>query len=298
MLVDVGDTRLNVVERGTADGLALIVLHGGPGLDHTEFGRHLDPLGDEFRLLLVDMRAQGGSDRDAPPETWTVPRFAADVDALARALELDRYVVLGHSFGAFVALRHALDHDRARPPAATIVSSGVPGERWMAGVQAAVDAIEDEELRSQVLQSFEREEDVDSEEGVLEILRDQFPFHFADPQDPRIEAALEDLEHGRMAPDVLRVGSQQADLEVEDRLNEVRHPVLVLTGRHDRLTTPEAAVFMAEHLPVAELVVFERSAHMAFNEEPEAYTEAVRDFLTRAVPGEGEPPPSPPGAPG
>ena len=69
MLVDVGDTRLHVEERGGGDP-ALIVLHGGPGLDHTMFGRWLDPLGERVRLLLVDERRHGRSDR-APPETWT-----------------------------------------------------------------------------------------------------------------------------------------------------------------------------------------------------------------------------------
>jgi hypothetical protein len=52
VLVDVGDTRLHVDERGGGE-LALVLLHGGPGLDHTMFGDWLDPLGDAHRLLLV-----------------------------------------------------------------------------------------------------------------------------------------------------------------------------------------------------------------------------------------------------
>src|ERR671938_875200 len=104
MLIDIGDTKLNVEERG-AGALPLIVLHGGPGLDHTMFGSWLDPLGDEVRLLLVDERAQGRSD-PAPPETWTLAQHARDVEALAGALGLERYAVLGHSFGAFIALQH------------------------------------------------------------------------------------------------------------------------------------------------------------------------------------------------
>jgi pimeloyl-ACP methyl ester carboxylesterase len=87
MLVDVGDTRLHVEERGAGE-LALIALHGGPGLDHTMFGRRLDP--------LVDERAQRRSD-PAPPETWTLAQHARDVDALATALGLEHYAVLGHS---------------------------------------------------------------------------------------------------------------------------------------------------------------------------------------------------------
>jgi proline iminopeptidase len=280
-LVDVGDTRLHVVERGTPGAPGLIVLHGGPGLDHTEFGDHLDELGDEFNVILVDQRAQGRSDRDPPRESWTIAQMAADVDALAAALELEAYAVLGHSFGAFVALQHAVEH--RLPPAATIVSSGVPSERWLEGVEAALHRIDDEELRARVIASFEREAECETEDDVMDILRDQLPFHFANPEDPRIEAALEDLEHGRMSPDVLRAAAAGFGYDLEDRLGEVRHPVLVLAGRHDRLTTPEAAEAIAAGIPGAALAIFEDSAHMAFIEEGDAYRAAVRDFLSGAV---------------
>src|SRR3954452_2496806 len=113
MLVDVGDTRLHVEERGAGD-LALIALHGGPGLDHTMFGHWLDPEDGEYRLLLVDERAQGRSE-PAPPEAWTLAQHARDVDALATALALERYVVLGHSFGAFIACSTRSTSPAARP---------------------------------------------------------------------------------------------------------------------------------------------------------------------------------------
>jgi proline iminopeptidase len=84
-LVDIGDTALYIAERG--QGHPLIVLHGGPGLDHHMFGDYLDPLGDACRLILVDQRANGLSGR--PPEaTWTLQQNAADVSGLARALGL------------------------------------------------------------------------------------------------------------------------------------------------------------------------------------------------------------------
>src|SRR5499425_3208818 len=107
--VRIDDCSLWVVERGPADGLPLVVLHGGPGLDHHEFGDYLDPIAatGRYRLLLVDERAQGRSDRSAPPETWTIARMAADVTDLAAELGLGSYAVLGHSFGSFLALQHA-----------------------------------------------------------------------------------------------------------------------------------------------------------------------------------------------
>src|SRR4051812_13424616 len=180
-LVDIGDTQLHIDERG--DGLPLLLLHGGPGLDHTMFGHALDPLGDALRVILVDQRAQGRSDRDSDPATWTLAQMAADVSALATALELDRYAVLGHSFGAMVALQHAVDF--SGQPVATIISSGAPSERLlMPFVEANLASFEPIELREQVAASWAREETVADDADVLQLISDQMPFHFGDPRDP------------------------------------------------------------------------------------------------------------------
>jgi proline iminopeptidase len=279
MLVDVGDTRLHVTERGAGE-LALFVLHGGPGLDHTMFGSYLDALGDRCRLLLVDERGTGRS-QPAPRETWGLAHQAADIEAMAGALGLERYAVLGHSYGAFIALQHAVDFPGR--PAATIVSSGIPDARFLAHVEGELAAFEPVELREQVQQAWAREAQARTQEDVAALLSDQLPFHFADPCDPRIDdmrAVLGDAVYG---PDVLRAAATEeyGAIALEDRLAGVTHPVLVLAGRHDRTCSVPAAEAMAQGLPDAELVVFEHSGHMTYIEENDAYVAAVRDFLER-----------------
>jgi proline-specific peptidase len=279
MLIDVGDTRLHVTERGEGE-LALFVLHGGPGLDHTMFGSYLDALGDRCRLLLVDERGTGRS-QPTPPATWGLAHHAADVEAMAGALGLERYAVLGHSYGAFIALQHAVDFPGS--PAATIVSSGIPDARFLADVEDELASFEPLELREQVQSSWAREAHARTQEDVASLLSDQLPFHFADPRDPRIDdmrAAMADAVYG---PDVLRAAAIEdyGAIAVEDRLADVMHPVLVLAGRHDRTCSVLAAEAIAAGLPNAELVVFEHSGHMTFVEENEAYLTAVRDFLER-----------------
>ncbi len=279
MLVDAGDTRLHVEERGTGD-LALIALHGGPGLDHTMFGHWLDPEGDEYRLLLVDERAQGRSVA-APPDTWTLAHHARDVDVLATALGLERYAVLGHSFGAFIALQHAVDFPGR--PAGTIVSSGLPSERFLDHVEQQLAAFEPVELREQVTSSWAREAEARTAEEVGTLLSDQLPFHFADPRDARIDDVRAAMADAVYAPEVLRAAATEGygHIEVEDRLGGVTHPVLVLAGRHDRTCSVEGAEAIAAGIPGAELVVFEHSGHMAFVEEPDGYRAALRRFLAR-----------------
>jgi proline iminopeptidase len=275
--VEISDTRIHVVERG-GDGLPLLVVHGGPGLDHHLFGDYLDPLGDELHLVFVDLRSQGLSDK-TPPETWTLERMAADLSELAAAMGYDRYATLGHSYGAFVVLRHAVDH--AGEPAATIVSSGVPSARYLAAVQDNLAAFEPVELRRQVTDSWAREAEAQTQADCALLLHDQLPFHFADPTDWRIDEFVERTEGGVFAPDVLRhfAVSEYGAIEVEERLGDVTHPVLVLAGRHDRTCVVEGGEAIAAGIPGAQLAVFEASGHFTFAEENEAYLDAVRRFL-------------------
>lgn len=281
-LIDIGDTQLFVAERGPAEFPTLFVLHGGPGLDHTEFGDYLDPLTDTVRLALVDMRAQGRSDRGAPRESWTLGQMAADVNLLARAMGLDRYAVFGHSYGAFVALQQAVDAPGAA--AATIACCGVPSARWLAGIPARLETFEPLDLREQVRASWAKEAEVRTEADFAALMREQWPWHFADPVDGRIAEYEARASGGRLAPDVLRHFSTDdyGGIEVEDRLHVVPQPLLALGGRHDRTCPPEAAELTAKLAPKGELHIFEQSGHMPFVEQPEEFLKVVRQFLQRA----------------
>jgi proline iminopeptidase len=190
-LVEVADTKLFVEERGAPTGFPLLVFHGGPGLDHTMFGDYLDPLteGGTYRLVLADERASGRSDRTAPRETWTLARMAQDVSDLAASLGIaDGYATLGHSYGAFVVLQHAVDHPAE--PRGTIVSAGIAAARWLEEVDRQLATFEPAALREQVTSSWARETEVQTEEEASALLEDQMPFHFWDPQGAALQEYL------------------------------------------------------------------------------------------------------------
>jgi proline-specific peptidase len=279
--LDIGDTRLFFVQRG--QGYPLIILHGGPGLDHHEFGDYLDPLCDQFRLILVDMRAQGKSDM-CPEETWTLEQMARDVVSLANGLGLENYAVLGHSYGAFVALQNAVDFPGAA--AQTIVSGGVPSTRFLEVVDKNLEEFEPVELRKQVADSWAREATAKTQEDFASLMHDQMPFHFGNPLDPCIPEYEARTAETVYSPAVLQhfAKAEYGGIEVEDRLKHVTQPVLVCTGRLDRVCSVEAAEATAAGLPDAELVIFEHSGHMTFVEENERYLDVVRGFLTKNIP--------------
>jgi proline iminopeptidase len=276
--VNIGDTRLHVVERG--QGYPIILLHGGPGLDHHMFGDYLDALCDSFRLILVDQRAQGLSDV-CDTATWTLEQMAKDVVSLAEALGLRKYAVLGHSYGAFVALQNAVDFPGTASQ--TIVSSGLPSAKYLASVWRNLESFEPLELREQVTRSWEREKSVQTREEVDRLLHDQLPFQFGNPLDPKIVEFEQRTAGGINSPEVLRffANAEYGGIEVEDKLAGVTQPVLVLAGRRDRTCVVEGAEAMAKGLLHAEFVIFENSGHMTYVEENAKYLSVVRNFLNQ-----------------
>ena len=177
-------------------------------------------------------------------------------------------------------LQHAVDHPGE--PRGTVVSSGVAAARWLGGVDRQLAAFEPAELREQVALSWARERQVRTEDEAAVLMADQWPFHF---REPRGAALMEYLRRtaglARYAPDVIGHFAAQdyGGIDVEHRLGEVTHPVMVLAGRHDRVCPVGASQDMAHRLPDAALVVFENSAHMTFAEEQDSYLAAVRGFL-------------------
>jgi proline iminopeptidase len=264
--------RLNVEELGS--GFPVIVLHGGPGLDHHMFRPYLDALGAGYRLLYVDERGQGGSER-VDPGTLSLDRFARDVDLLAQAMRLDRFAVLGHSFGAIIATYHAVAVGTA---AAYVISGGADeSDAMLADVEASLDAMG--EAGRPIAASWEDEKTVETDQELQQLLRVQMPFHFHHAPPPGY------AEDTVGSPEVLRhfANAGYGDFDYRPRLGAVRKPTLVVVGEHDRTTTPRAARVLHEGIAGSEFVLIPDAGHLSFVEQTDIYLDAVRRFLNDAT---------------
>jgi proline iminopeptidase len=259
-----------VEEVGT--GFPLLVLHGGPGLDHTHLRPWLDPLGEDFRVIYVDERGQGRSDR-VDPATLTLEVFARDVDLLSEALELDRFALLGHSFGAIITTWHAINVGTA--DAYVISGGGDSSDKLLADVETSLEAMG--EAGKPIAESWEWEKTVQTAEECAELMRVQTPFHFHGDAPPDFAA---DTIYD---PGVLRhfATAGYGDFDYTPDLDKVAKPTLVIVGAHDRTTTPRAARVLHRGIPGSEYVELEGAGHMTMVEAQDAYLSAVRDFLGR-----------------
>ena len=254
------------------EGFPVIVLHGGPGLDHTHMSPWLDPLADEVRLLYVDERGQGRSDR-VDPASLSLDSFANDVDLLADALGLDGFALLGHSFGAIVATRHAIE--RGTATGYVISGGGDSSDRLLADVETSLAAMG--EAGEAIADSWEQEKTVETEGELRRLIDTQMPFHFHGD-------APAGFSNGMVgSPEVLRHFANEGygNFDFGPQLDRVSKPTLVIVGEHDRTTTPRAARVLHEGIAGSELAVVPEAGHMSFVEQPEAYLGPVKQFLGR-----------------
>ena len=265
-------TTLRIDDLG-GDGLPVVVLHGGPGLDHTYLRPWLDPLAPEFRLIYVDQRGQGRSAR-VDPELLSIARFAYDIDLLVDrdgVLGLDRYAILGHSFGAIVATEHAIAVGTA---AGYVIAGGADSSAGLeADVAASLAAYGDGGDR--IAASWEAEKTVATDDEFRALLRDQLPFHFHGPPPPGFG------EETRTAPEVLRhfANVGYGDFDFAPGLARVTKPVLLVVGENDRTTTRRASEALHAGIAGSRLAVLANAGHMSFVEAQTPFLEAVRGFL-------------------
>jgi pimeloyl-ACP methyl ester carboxylesterase len=276
--VSVGDLELYVHEQG--EGRPLVALHGGPGLDGSVWFPGLDRVVERgYRVLAPDHRGNGRSDA-GDPARWTVPQMADDVEALIGALALQDAVVIGWSFGSFVAQSHMVRHGTA---SAYVLMGTVAEPGALANVEHELAIFEPESLRAQVAASWAQELTVETPEQAKQLMADQFAFHVADPTGPLV-AELVAADRVVYRPDVLRhfaAGGEYGMLDLREELRSVRAATLVLSGACDRTAAATSAHELTAFLPQCEEIVLPDCGHMIPYEQPDAFVSALTGFLAR-----------------
>jgi proline iminopeptidase len=280
VLVSIGDIRLFVDVDGASlvpDGPTmrerptLILVHGGPGFDHTLFKQPVfSQLTDVAQVVYYDHRGNGRSDRSTP-EHWNLDTWADDLRALCDVLGIEHPIVFGTSFGGFVALNYALRHPEH--PAKLILSS-TTAHIHLERSFAMFERFGGPEARALA----ERFWTDPREEDFQEYIRVCIPLYTQRPQPPDVLART--TRHTDVAAHFRRSGGIQFDFR--EQLPSIRCPVLVMAGLLDPMVTIEDARELAAALPSdrTRFIEFEKAGHMLPVDEPEAVIALLREFIT------------------
>ena len=260
---------------GIGTGDPLVLCHGGPGLwDY--FGDVAELLRGTVRVVRWDQRGCGRSQRRGP---YSIARSVADLDAVRDRLAGPRTAVLGHSCGAHLALRYAMEHPDRVSHLIYVSGTGIdPGRGWHAHYERNLRLRLEPHLdRWAELKARARTPAEEREWATLQWTAD-----FADPHTA--------LDHARrMATPWLGINEDcwravNADVKrdvaggLADRCRQLAVPVLFVHGDRD-IRPPWAVDSLYEALPNAERVTISGAGHLPWVERPDEFHRAVTTFL-------------------
>ena len=257
-------------------GNPILLIHGGPGLDHSYFLPYLSPLAKWFSLVYLDLPGQGRSPEPASLRGYSIKEAAKSVKELVEKLSFDKVSLLGHSYGGFVSLRFAFDYPELLTTLILVSTAGSNRYRYRT-IERFYQKAPDEMLRE--AEAFSEMESF-GEEELKRSFRTFLPFLFHQPPPPKELDAM--TERIRFSPIANRFFNlfELPSFDFEKELPLINTPTLIISGKHDNNIPLEEGERLYRLMPNAKLVIFEKSAHFPFIEENERFLSEVRGFLS------------------
>lgn len=259
-----GGVRLCAEETGNPAGRPLLFIHGFSQCRLVWAKQTQSPLADEFRLVTVDLRGHGSSEK--PRDAYGDSRvWADDVAAVIAALRLDRPVLVGWSYGGIVALDYLRYYGEE-----AIAGLHLVGARSRIGVpEAAAETGEAYAALRPALFSEAAGESV----GALEAFIRLCTYRELAPEDYYLF-----LGFNAIVPSYVRYGLMNRAVSNDDLLPTLGKPVLLAHGAQDPIVLPRHARHNAALLSGATVSFYEETAHNPFWEQPERFNRELGDF--------------------
>jgi proline iminopeptidase len=274
------------------EGKPLVIVHGGPGASHDYFLPYLLPLARHHRLIFIDERGSGKSEKLADPAGYTVEAMVEDVEAVRVALNLGKIDLLGHSYGGVLAQAYALKYQANLSHlvlASTFHSTSAMNEVFLKmkakmpeELRARIDKMEAEGLYGHG-KAYEQNRYT---EDYMKAAWGEgyFPYLYANHPDPNNDP----VQAGNMSWDLYRamwgshgefiIDGNLKSVEYADRLRTIKVPTLLISGDHDECD-PSLARDMHARITGSKLTLLPQSGHMTFVDQPVLFIKTVDEFL-------------------
>lgn len=288
-LVTVNGARLWVVTVGEGD--PIIFIAGGPGGAHPGL-RSFDPLAEKHhQLIYFDAFGRGKSDTAKNVNEYTIARDVEDIEGLRKALKLNKISVLGHSYGGVVAQGYAIKYPQN-------VSHLILADTFHSFVMwQENDDNSNHEIKTNYPEVWSelmkiREQGAISSDQQHQNIYGRVPYGFLYAYNPDKfpgsgKKAYPNAFNSKVYYQMVGkdgdfiVGNDIGNFDFRKQLKDLKMPVLIVTGRYDRVAVPWMAVKYKEYCPQAQFVMFEKSGHNPQIEEPEKEFGIINEFLAK-----------------
>jgi proline iminopeptidase len=275
--------------KSVGNGRPLVVLHGGPGSDHTDFLPSLRPLARQHRLIFIDERGSGRSERLQDTKKYTLDYMVNDLHCVRKHLGLKRFALLGHSFGGLLAQAYAIRYPTFLSRlilAGTAHSAKIFNADFRKirnalppRVRAKMKAYESRGIFGSDGRYVRGYETLCA--GILSPYMYSRPPPPAEPQS--YVSGWEVLREMWVRRSDFRVDGNLKGLDFTSKLKTLQVPTLVVLGDHDLVSVKSAEALTAA-LPKATLSVIPDCGHMMYIDQTQRFNALVSNFLDSRYP--------------
>ncbi|WP_342573947.1 alpha/beta hydrolase [Paenibacillus sp. FSL M8-0142] len=284
---------LYVEIHGNEESPPLLYLHGGPGESCYEFMIHqADRLSEKLRLISMDQRGVWRSEAIEEDEPLTIYDLVEDCEQLRRQLGIQKWAVLGHSFGGLLGVLYAIHYPNSvsslilEGPSFDLIKSI---RSWLRKAASLYESIGDAEKMAacidiangaqtppEILDAF-----IELGQGLGDLRMKVYTPNGGSNYTKMIYSEREREEFGRRTN--IHVSKIFAEGRIFDsllpKLKELTLPVLLIKGRHDPIICEEQTDSFVNDVRNGHLKVYEESGHLLHFEEPERFAMDVIQFI-------------------
>jgi len=272
------------------EGKPLIFIAGGPGNNHYGL-RYFDSLSTTNTLVYYDAFGRGKSDTAEYVTEYSLERDIEDLEGLRKAMGFSKINILGHSYGGVVAQGYAIKYPE-NVSHLTIANSFHSYLMWQENCDNS-----NHEIKTNYPEVWEelmkiREQGAVSSDPIHQEIYGRVPYGFLyayNPENfkPRGRKPYPNPLNVKLYYQMVGkdgdflVTSDIGTFDYRKQLKDLKMPVLIYSGRYDRVAVPRMMVEFKKYCPQAEFVMFEKSGHNPQVEEPAALFNLIREFLRK-----------------
>lgn len=264
------------------EGEPLVIVHGGPGLDHTYFLPQMEVLAGKYRLIFYDQRACGKSSIKVDSSLISMDQFVEDLESLRKFFKLEKMSLFGHSFGGLIAMRYAIKYPE-NLKSLLLVNSTASTSAWRDSSFKLMDQRKDEETmqKSEALmktQAF-KNRDPDTMAYFFRLLFKKSFFNPTKVNELTFSFEPTYPETSKLM-NYLFNDSSLTTYDLNPLLSKLNVPVLIIGSEAD-IISPLAVDELHQTIKSSTYVMLESCGHFPFIEQPEMFLKAIDKFFAK-----------------
>jgi pimeloyl-ACP methyl ester carboxylesterase len=270
LFFDVVGESLNAATSDMAQRPTLILLHGGPGYDHSTLRPYFDRYSDTHQLIYLDHRGCGRS--TGKQETWHLDQWADDLEVFCKTLGIDTPIIFGQSFGGMVAMHYTARHPTT---VSKLILSSTAAQFRLDETEKMMHKLGGDHAAEVARQFFSN-----PSQAAYETYGEVCLPLYSNPNAP---AASNFRDRAIERPEVALhfFANEMARMDMRPEIANITCPTLVIGGTIDPVTPPICSQAISDAIGNnARLKLFEGCGHGPHRDDPDGAEKVMRSFLT------------------